>query len=220
MKLKVCGLKYKENIEQIAQLNVDYMGFIFYPKSKRYVGEKFEIPVIGNKIKKVGVFVNAELNHILEKVKQYGLAAVQLHGDETADFCKLIKEYFLKNEQTKKVEIIKAFGVDEAFDFKQLKPYEKFCDYFLFDTKTKEYGGSGHSFNWEILNKYDNALPFFLSGGIGLKEVEQIKNEPIARKIYAIDVNSKLEIEPGLKDVTMIKQLANVLIEKLKDEKY
>jgi len=207
MKLKVCGLKYKENIEQIAQLNVDYMGFIFYPKSKRYVGENFEMPVIKNKIKKTGVFVNAELDTILEKVKKYGLAAVQLHGDETANFCKSVKEYFLKNEQTKNVEVIKAFGVDEAFDFEQLKLYEKFCDYFLFDTKTKEYGGSGHSFNWEILNKYDHALPFFLSGGIGLKEVEQIKNEPIARKIYVIDVNSKFEIEPGLKDVEMIKKL-------------
>jgi phosphoribosylanthranilate isomerase len=207
MKLKVCGLKYKENIEQIAQLNVDYMGFIFYPKSKRYVGEDFEMPVVKNKIKKTGVFVNAELNTILEKVKKYGLSAVQLHGDEAAVFCKSVKEYFFKNEQTKKVEIIKAFGVDEAFDFEQLKPYEQFCDYFLFDTKTKEYGGSGHSFNWEILQKYNHALPFFLSGGIGLKEVEQIKNEPIARKIYAIDVNSKFEIEPGLKDVEMIKKL-------------
>jgi len=204
MKLKVCGLKYKENIEQIAQLNVDYMGFIFYPTSKRYVGEDFEMPAINTKIKKTGVFVNAELNYIIAKVEKYGLAAVQLHGDETAEYCKLAKE------QLKNIEVIKAFGVDEAFNFAQLKPYEKHCNYFLFDTKTKGYGGSGQHFDWKVLEKYDRALPYFLSGGIGLEEVQQVKKEKL--DMYAIDVNSKFEIEPGLKDVGMIKQLIDVLI--------
>jgi phosphoribosylanthranilate isomerase len=206
MKLKVCGLKHKENIEQIAQLNVDYLGFIFYPKSKRFVGEDFEIPAINDKIKKVGVFVNADLNYIFEKVEKYNLAAVQLHGDETADYCRLAKQ------QLKNIEIIKAFGVDEQFDFNTLQAYTAFCDYFLFDTKTKDYGGSGHHFDWTMLKKYNHSLPYFLSGGIGLKEAEQIKNEKSALKLYAIDVNSKFEIEPGLKDVKLIEILA-----KLKD---
>jgi phosphoribosylanthranilate isomerase len=204
MKLKICGLKYKANIEQIAQLDVDYLGFIFYPKSKRDVGEDFDLPPINNKIKKVGVFVNANLNYIIEKVKKYNLNAVQFHGDETVEYCKLAKE------QLPKIEIIKAFGIDEQFNFDTLTPYVNHCDYFLFDTKTKEYGGSGHRFDWKILEKYNHALPYFLSGGIGLEEVEQIKK--LKLNLFAIDVNSKFEIEPGLKDVELIDKLMDVLI--------
>jgi phosphoribosylanthranilate isomerase len=206
MKLKVCGLKYKENIEQIAQLKVDYLGFIFYPKSKRYVGEDFEMPLITSKTKTVGVFVNADLNYIIEKVNKYNLDIVQLHGDETADYCRLAKE------QLKNIEIIKAFGVNEQFNFDTLNTYTNHCNYFLFDTKTKEYGGSGYNFDWKILEKYDDALPYFLSGGIGLKEAENIKNEKTKLNAYAIDVNSKFEIEPGFKNVEMIETLINNLL--------
>jgi len=206
MKLKVCGLKYKENIERIAQLKVDYLGFIFYPKSKRYVGEDFEMPLITSKTKTVGVFVNADVNYIIEKVNKYNLDIVQLHGDETADYCRLAKE------QLKNIEIIKAFGVNEQFNFNTLNAYTNHCDYFLFDTKTKEYGGSGHHFDWKILEKYDDALPYFLSGGIGLKEAETIKKEKTKLNAYAIDVNSKFEIEPGFKNVEMIETLINNLL--------
>jgi len=205
MKVKICGLKYKENIEQIAALQFDYMGFIFYPKSKRFVGEYFVMPEIDTKIKKVGVFVNADVNYVLEKVIKYNLAAVQLHGDESPEYCNEIKQ---KLNAT--VQIIKAFGVDENFNFETLKPYQKICNYFLFDTKTKEYGGSGHQFNWQVLKKYNNAIPYFLSGGIGLPEIEKIKNTSIKLNMYAIDVNSKFETEPGLKDIELVKRLKSL----------
>jgi len=209
MKIKVCGLKYKDNIEQIAALQFDYMGFIFYPKSKRFVGEDFEMPVINKNVKKVGVFVNAEPDYILNKINKYNLDAIQLHGDETAGYCSTVKELLLKNENTKNIELIKAFGVDESFDFEKLTPYCNSCDYFLFDTKTKEYGGSGNQFNWKILGNYTNAIPYFLSGGIGIEDIEKIKKGSIKLNPYAIDVNSKFELEPGLKDIELVTQLKN-----------
>lgn len=203
MRLKICGLKYKENIEQVAALRPDYMGFIFYTKSKRFVGEDFVMPVISSDIKKVGVFVNADFDSVFHTVIKHKLDLIQLHGDEDAYYCEDMALHFSQNESTKQVKIIKAFGVDENFDFDTLKPYEKQCDYFLFDTKTKEYGGSGQQFDWNILKKYNNAKPFFLSGGIGL---EEIKNIP-KLNIHTIDVNSKFEIEPGLKDIELIEKL-------------
>jgi phosphoribosylanthranilate isomerase len=200
MKIKVCGLRDQENIEQIAAMQFDYMGFIFYPNSKRFVGEDFIMPTISDSIKKVGVFVNAEVEYVLEKTKKYILKAIQLHGDETAEYCTTLKKQLPYD-----IEIIKAFGVDETFDFIQLKPYESICNYFLFDTKTKDYGGSGHQFSWDILKKYDNTLPYFLSGGIGIEDINKIKNSTL--KLFAIDVNSKFELKPGLKNIELLKQL-------------
>jgi phosphoribosylanthranilate isomerase len=204
MKIKICGLRDKENIEQIASVHFDYMGFIFYPKSKRFVGEDFVMPNVGDTIKKVGVFVNAEPYYILENVKKYNLNAIQLHGDESPEY---IEE--LKKTLPDDVSIIKAFGVNEDFDFTQLKPYESICNYFLFDTKTKDYGGSGHQFNWDVLNNYNNVLPYFLSGGIGIHDIDTIKNSTL--KPFAIDVNSKFELEPGLKDIELIKRLKQLI---------
>ena len=200
MNFKVCGLKHPENIKQTAELKPNYMGFIFYPQSKRFVGEDFIIPAIPSEIKKVGVFVNASATYIIDKIDQYKLDLIQLHGDEKPDFCEVFNHL---------IPVIKAFGIDESFDFKKLEAYKECCSYFLFDTKTTEYGGSGKSFDKKILEKYDNSIPFFLSGGLGLEEVEKLVSEK--SKIYAIDVNSKFEIEPGLKDIKKLKQLADEL---------
>jgi phosphoribosylanthranilate isomerase len=210
LKLKVCGLKYKENIVEIANLQPDYMGFIFYDPSKRFVGEDFEMPVISSDIKKVGVFVNATVDYIIDKIIKYKLNLVQLHGDENAAFCENLSLRLSQNENTQNVKIIKAFGVDTNFDFKTLESFKNSCDYFLFDTKTKEYGGSGKSFDWSILKNYDNSKPCFLSGGIGLEELKNISDSQL--QIYAIDVNSKFEVEPGLKNIKMIKELVDVLM--------
>jgi len=196
LKLKVCGMKYSDNIKEVAALNPDYIGFIFYPKTKRYVGELDEqlVKNLGH-IQKVGVFVNATLEEIVEKVKHYGFDYVQLHGDESAEFCKQVKE--------KGIHIIKAFQIDEAFDFKLVDSYKPYCDFFLFDRKSEGYGGAGKSFNWGILKRYDNEIPFFLSGGVSLENVQEIKKLS-GLNIHALDINSRFEIEPALKDVKKI----------------
>ncbi|WP_428228757.1 phosphoribosylanthranilate isomerase [Flavobacterium sp.] len=194
MKLKICGMKYPENIIEIGSLLPDYMGFIFYEKSARYFNGT--IPELIGTIKKVGVFVNQSQEEILEKVAKYNLQAIQLHGNESVEF---LSE--LKKQLPKKIEIIKVFSADENFDFEIIKPFEPVCDYFMFDTKGKLPGGNGTSFDWKILKKYKSEKPFFLSGGIGINELKAI--EEISKTnlpIYAVDINSKFEIEPGLKN--------------------
>jgi len=212
VKLKICGMKFSENILEIEQLQPDFMGFIFYEKSPRLYSEE-AIPEI-NAVKKVGVFVNASEGEIIEKTKKYGLDLVQLHGNESSDFCKNLKVIFLKNKL--EVEIIKAFSVDENFDFGALKTYEEKVDYFLFDTKGKLYGGNGTVFNWQILKNYTLKKPYFLSGGIGISEINQLKiflKTPESEYCFAIDVNSKFETEPGLKDKTVLKEFKKALYE-------
>lgn len=142
---KVCGLR--DNISDVVALQPDYIGFIFYSKSPRYVGNNFEMLLINNSTpKKVGVFVNETLDFVHNIFLKYQLDYVQLHGNESPEYCEELMR--------KKVKVIKAFEMDESFDFGRLKKYESFTDYFLFDTKTKLYGGSGKSFDWRILNKY------------------------------------------------------------------
>ena len=194
MKLKICGMKYPDNIIEVGSLLPDYMGFIFWDKSARYFDET--LPTLPQSIKKTGVFVNENVKEILEKVTKYDLQAVQLHGHESVAFCQE-----LKNTLTNTIEIIKVFSVDEAFDFYQLEPFETVCDYFLFDTKGKLPGGNGTTFDWKVLEKYPSQKPFFLSGGIGLEEIDLVKQIlKTDLPIYAIDVNSKFEIEAGLKN--------------------
>ena len=200
MKLKVCGMKYVENIQQIAELQPEYLGFIFYDKSNR----NFDgiIPKLPKSIKKTGVFVNASLDEVLEKIKTYNLQAVQLHGDESEQFCKELRQAELVSASQKQVQVIKVFGIKDEFDFNILKPFESVVDYFLFDTKGKERGGNGITFNWKVLEKYPFSKPFFLSGGIGLAQTEEInKIRKTDLPIYGLDVNSKFEIEAGLKSV-------------------
>ncbi|MES2810863.1 MAG: phosphoribosylanthranilate isomerase [Bacteroidota bacterium] len=199
MKLKICGMKYPENIDEIAQLQPDYLGFIFYEKSERNFNGN--LPKIDKSIQKVGVFVNATLEEILEKIKRYDLQLVQLHGNETPEFCDLLKYI--------NTDIIKVFSVDDAFDFRTIYPYESVCDYFLFDTKGEKAGGNGTVFNWEILRNYQSKKPLFLSGGIGLGDLEKIKKLNVP--VYAIDVNSKFETKPGLKNTQQLIQLQDEL---------
>lgn len=204
MKLKICGMKYQDNITQVANLQPDYLGFIFYKQSKRYFdGNTPELP---KAIKKVGVFVDAEIDYILSKVKTHKLNAIQLHGNESVDFCNDIKYQFERSREPNDnpIEIIKVFSIKNEFNFDVLKPYEAVCNYFLFDTKGQLPGGNGYTFNWEVLSNYPSQKPYFLSGGIGLNETEDIKSflrSPKSKYCYALDVNSKFEIEAGLKNL-------------------
>jgi phosphoribosylanthranilate isomerase len=199
--IKICGMKYPDNILEVGSLLPDYMGFIFWEKSARYFDGV--IPDLPKSIKKVGVFVNATQDEILEKIIKYDLQAVQLHGQESVNFCQ-----DLKNEIDDSIEIIKVFSVDDAFDFEVLKPFEVVCDYFLFDTKGKLPGGNGTTFDWKVLEKYPSSKPFFLSGGIGIEEMDAV-NEILKTNLplYAIDVNSKFEIEPGLKNIELCRNI-------------
>ncbi|MFV8328011.1 phosphoribosylanthranilate isomerase [Flavobacterium sp. ZS1P14] len=197
MKLKICGMKYLDNIRDVGSLLPDYMGFIFWDKSARYFDGI--IPAVSKSIKKVGVFVNATPEEILEKTTKYDLQAVQLHGQETVEFCLNLKD---KIDRT--IEIIKVFSVDDTFDFEILKPFEAVCDYFLFDTKGKLPGGNGITFDWKVLEKYPSSKPFFLSGGIGINEMAAVNEiSKTNLPVYAIDINSKFEIEPGLKNIQL-----------------
>ena len=210
MKLKICGMKYLDNILELGSLLPDYMGFIFWEKSARYFDGI--IPELPKSIKKVGVFVNSSQEEILKKIAKHDLQAIQLHGQESVAFCEDLKEK-IKNLKPVQIEIIKVFSVTDDFDFELLKPFEDLCDYFLFDTKGKLPGGNGTTFDWKVLEKYPSTKPFFLSGGIGIEEIELLKE--IAKTnlpIYAIDVNSKFEIEPGLKN----KELFYSFIQNLK----
>lgn len=194
-KLKICGMKYPENIREIATLQPDYMGFIFWEKSPRFLDNS--IPDIPEKIKKTGVFVNAPSAYIHEKINQYGLHAIQLHGKE--------KPNDIAHFQNQKIEVIKAFNVDKNFDFGILEDYDAVCDFYLFDAKGKLPGGNGYAFDWEVLKKYKSSKPFFLSGGISIDETEKIKAiKNLDLPLYAIDINSKFEEIPGLKNLNKL----------------
>ena len=215
LKLKICGMRDPENISEISALNPDYLGLIFFEGSPRNVSG--EIEEIEETIRKTGVFVNASEEIILEKVEIYSLSAVQLHGDETANFCENLKKQL--SAAGKNVELIKVFSINDAFDFKQLKAFEGVADLFLFDTKGKNRGGNGLMFNWEILLDYRSSTPFFLSGGIGPQEIEAIKQfyEAFQKRqnkdlFYGIDVNSKFETAAGLKDTAALKLFREQLL--------
>ena len=222
MKLKICGMKHNDNIEAVANLQPDYMGFIFYDKSTRSFQNK-SIPELSNAIKIVGVFVNERLEVVLEKIKQFNLQAVQLHGNESPEYCKklssayhakLVSASHKKSLKQVQIEVIKVFSIKDSFNFEILKPYEDVCDYFLFDTKGKLPGGNGYTFNWDVLKDYSSTKPYILSGGIGQNEIEKIrefKNSPASKYCYAIDVNSKFEIEPGLKNSDKLEKFKNEL---------
>ncbi|MFT5847588.1 MAG: phosphoribosylanthranilate isomerase [Psychroserpens sp.] len=226
MKLKVCGMKYKDNINEVAHLQPDYLGFIFYEKSSRFFNG--DIPKLPNSIKKVGVFVDASIPYILEKIETHNLQTIQLHGEESPEFCAELKlKYHTERSRSANkdsnneaptslvmTEIVKVFSIKDNFDFSVLKPFEKVCDYFLFDTKGKLPGGNGYTFNWNVLKEYPSTKPFFLSGGIGLNEIEKLKdfkNTEASKYCHVIDVNSKFEIEAGLKNSIELKIFKNEL---------
>jgi len=194
MKIKVCGMRNSDNIKDLIKLKIDFIGFIFHEKSSRNVTQKIEVN-IPKKIEKVGVFVDKPINFIKEKVNDYDLDYVQLHGKEKVSFCKRLQENGIK--------IIKVFNVDDQFDFTTLSKYTNFCDYFLFDASGKLPGGNGVSFNWELLQKYTLKTPFLLSGGIHDKQIEKIRNLN-HKQLVGIDINSGFEIKPALKNIDKI----------------
>ena len=205
MKIKVCGLKSPENMQALAELPVDMMGLIFYEKSPRCVDDRDadRIKALALTIPKAGVFVDASLDVIFDKVKQFGLQLIQLHGQESPDFCYALKE--------KGIPIIKAFQIKTIDDLKICRLYEDCCDYFLFDTPTPRYGGSGNKFDWELLSAYTGTTPFFLSGGIEPEDAEII-NKLNFKQLVAVDLNSRFETAPGVKDIDKIRRfISNVL---------
>lgn len=208
LKLKVCGMRQPENIKEIAELHPDYLGLIFYEKSPRFVAQT--IGQLDSEIRKTGVFVDASEEYILEKVRDYELGAVQFHGSENPQFCLQLKKKL--EQENPEVEVIKVFGIKDDFDFKNLEPYEGVVDFYLFDTKGKNKGGNGITFNWKILKDYPSSTPFFLSGGIGEEEVSEIisfykdfKSRKKEHLFYGLDVNSKFETAPGLKNAEKLK---------------
>jgi phosphoribosylanthranilate isomerase len=204
VKVKICGMCHGENIRDVAALHPDYIGFIFYPKSKRYVNPAAtpESLAIGKSIKKVGVFVNEEIGKMVDTVNQCALDMIQLHGDETPDQCESIR-HALPSETC----IIKAVSVKSEDDVLRCRQYDDVCDYILTDTYTPAYGGSGMSFDHAWLKHYDSKLPLFVSGGIGLDEIDMLLQLARSIPIHAIDMNSRLEISPGLKDTALVKSV-------------
>lgn len=203
MKIKVCGLRDEGNIKAVSALNPDYMGFIFYKGSPRFVNELpadvlSELPATVNK---VAVFVNEDAGTIRKIIDKYDFDFVQLHGNESPAFCKSLKDDAI---------IIKAFGIDKGFDFKQLEKYKNKADLFLFDTKTSAHGGSGVTFDWSILDKYEMEIPFFLSGGLSPENIEEVKNITHPA-FYGVDLNSKFEISPGLKDIEKLEKAFSII---------
>ena len=205
MKLKVCGMKFKDNMEEVAALGPDYMGFIFYRGSKRF----FEgiLPELDDSIRKMGVFVNEELSEVVRKANDYKLQGVQLHGDEDVTYCRALRKELA--EKATETELIKVFSVGDTLPMKELESYQGLCDYFLFDTLGKERGGTGMKFNWNALADYDLSTPYLLSGGIGPDDAEALIRffrTPSARACIGVDVNSKFEDSPGVKNIEKLKR--------------
>lgn len=185
------------NILDVSAFTPDYMGFIFYRQSKRFFGTDFSlIGKVPGSIGRVGVFVNEETDIVLETAVSCNLNMIQLHGAESPEYCRDIRSAGYK--------IMKAFAIDNEFDFSTLSYYRSSCDYFLFDTKTEGFGGSGTKFDWELLSSYKYDVPFFISGGIGPADPESITkiSNPC---LFGVDINSRFEIAPGFKDVKAVR---------------
>ncbi len=185
-------MREEANVREVEQLGADWMGFIFYPKSPRYVGEM--LPYIPESVKRVGVFVNEDTDRLLALAEKNRLEILQLHGEESPDDCKAL--------QKKGFIVIKAFGIatEKPFPSELAGRYEGYCDYFLFDTRTALYGGSGTKFGWEMLSDYRGGTPFLLSGGISPEDAAAVKAF-LHPQCIGIDLNSGFEISPALKNV-------------------
>ena len=241
MIIKVCGMRDAENIREVAQLGVDALGVIFYPKSPRCVrdltgmGQTLKRTDADMHIPRVGVFVNDTLENIVIQIIRYDLDVIQLHGDEKPEMAEDIKQALAealdllcsevqkkqglanKPQLEKTVQVCKAISVSSAEDIQKYKEYVGAVDFFLFDTKCESKGGSGQQFDWSVLDAYDGDVPFLLSGGIGPDDAERVKafKHPLC---FGIDINSKFEIEPGLKDVEKIKNFLEIVKKKNNNE--
>lgn len=200
--IKVCGMTETENIRNVEQQGVDMIGFIFYPKSPRCLCEKPEyLPIDA---KRVGVFVNESKENILMYADRFGLNYIQLHGDESPEYCNSLHSNGLR--------LIKAFSISLPKDLNNVFAYNGLCDYYLFDTKTPQYGGSGNQFDWSLLHRYNGSTPFLLSGGINPYSAKAIKEFHHPR-LAGIDLNSRFETSPGIKDVDRIRTFLKELRE-------
>lgn len=202
MIIKVCGMRDPQNIQEVAALGVDWIGLIFYRKSPRAIGN-VACRMKNSSFKKIGVFVNATFEQMMEAVAVYGLDYLQLHGDESPELCFTL--------QKRGISIIKAFSISIIEDLEKTKSYEGYTDYFLFDTKCEHYGGSGKQFDWSILSAYRGNTPFLLSGGIHPDSVEAIRNFSHPQ-CAGIDLNSGFETEPALKDIEKLRLFLSLLI--------
>lgn len=202
MRVKVCGMTQPDQVEALAAMGVTFAGFIFYPKSPRYVFKHMTTTQIRkfNNINKVGVFVNAPIEEVLHLVDECRLHMVQLHGDEPPKYCEKIADY---------VSVVKAFRLSDNDSVEwMIRPYMDVCDMFMFDTMGAGYGGTGKKFDWSMLKSSTIGKPFFLSGGIEPGDEEELmafSQEPVAKALFAIDINSKFELSPGLKDMDKVK---------------
>lgn len=208
-RIKVCGMTLPAQVMALEEMGVDFAGFIFYPKSPRYVGNKLspeKMRQIKGKIGKVGVFVNMEFDELMKTVDDYRLDMVQLHGDESARFCEKVANY---------ITVIKAFRLsdDDPLDW-MLRPYDDVCDMYMFDTLGSGYGGTGKKFDWKVLEKHSIDKIYFLSGGIEPGDEEGLRefsSHPSASKLFAVDINSRFEVSAGVKDMIRVKQFVNNL---------
>lgn len=209
--IKVCGMRESQNIRQAEHLDINIMGFIFWEPSQRYVAQT---PDYLPSCDRAGVFVNAPQEYILEKVHTFGLTYIQLHGNETPEFCRNLQQV-LRQSRLSSVSLIKAFNIAQAKDLEATVPYSAFCPLFLFDTKTLLPGGSGQQFDWQILDNYQGPTPFLLSGGIGPEDAERLQHfrHPYCK---GIDLNSRFEQKPAFKDIPLLKEF----LEKLNNKQH
>ena len=200
MNIKVCGITQLKQLQQLEGLNIDFAGLIFYKDSPRYMGDKIDKAALKNSdfdLKKVGVFVNPEMIDVLDAIDEYGLDVVQLHGNESAEMC---------DDLSGEVEVIKAFSVDAKSNIDEMiAEYDAVCDYYLFDTAGKDPGGNGEKFDWKILTKAKIEKPFFISGGISVDDIAALKKFKHP-DFFGVDVNSRFEKEPGVKDMALVLQ--------------
>ena len=209
MRIKVCGMTQIEQVDRLAELGVTFAGFIFYPKSPRYVFKHMTTTQIRkeNNINKVGVFVNAPVEEVLHMVDECRLHMVQLHGDESPKYCEKIADY---------VSVVKAFRMSENDSVQwMIRPFMEVCDMFMFDTMGAGYGGTGKKFDWNLLNGQTIGKPFFLSGGIEPGDEESLRQfttEPVAKALFAVDINSRFELAPGIKQLEKIRTFAANLL--------
>jgi phosphoribosylanthranilate isomerase len=208
IRIKICGMREAQNIVEAGARRPDYMGFIFYRKSPRYVGDEFNIPAaLPSTVKRVGVFVDAPVEEVIATAQRHSLAAVQLHGREKPEQCAAVRAVGYK--------VIKAFPVDATFDFATTSAYRESVDFLLFDTRGPLYGGNAMRFDWRLLQQYDQYVPFFLSGGLSPENVSGIEQLE-GMNLHALDVNSGIESSPGVKDLNRLTEFISAVITALK----
>lgn len=219
MQVKVCGMRSLENIAAIKALPINYMGFIFYKDSPRNASHAKGLEAAlsdenwNSDIKRVGIFVDVEIDAVFHHVHDYNLDYVQLHGSESPEYCRTLLDLWGATSM-RSAKLIKAFSIGDASDFDQVQAYETLCSLFIFDTKGINKGGNGTKFDWSLLKHYQGIIPFLLSGGIDETSAEAIRKLPFPQ-LAGVDINSRFETEPGLKDVTKVQYFLRQLNQEL-----